>query len=555
MRISLIGVFSTHVAVAPPPGSSSQIVPVRGLDPVAVAPAVLVVLDVVVEEEDVRLLDLVEVASPGYVRRLNDGELQTRQWYSTPCGPRNPRLLCACADSLEQLGERGVRRADRRSDERPRERAFGPAARRRRARGRRVVRMRARRCEDGREGVARIAAAPARSQAAVPLGALLEVSRKAAVHGHVLQQQGEQAGLRASRGLRVGEPCERRRCRSHEVRVHPARRERPGDERRRERGRRPPGGACRAASYQGPVAFGSSRAASGSSSRLPRSAESRSRPSGSSPRGPARGPWTSPPSEAPGRRRRRGSSAPRAAELVEDGVGGSRGVFRRAPELSIRKCAKARFSATGICAVDPRLRGALVEAVAREKPRELQGGLAVHDDQPIEAQVCARLDEERRVGHPHRALRLRRRPARLQPRTRGCTIALSRSRAAASSNTSAPSAMRSSAPRRSTSRPNAASISPSAGLPAPPRPAPPGRGRASAQPRAASRCNTCVLPDAMPPVRPTRSRASPQAAPTAALTVFAISIAIVSGPTPPGTGVSAPATCATSRACTSPTSA
>jgi hypothetical protein len=40
---------------------------------------------------------------------------------------------------------------------------------------------------------------------------------------------------------------------------------------------------------------------------------------------------------------------------------------------------------------------------------------------------------------------------------------------------------------------------------------------------------------------------------SAALTVFAISIAIVSGPTPPGTGVKAPAFSATS-GCTSPTS-
>ena len=46
---------------------------------------------------------------------------------------------------------------------------------------------------------------------------------------------------------------------------------------------------------------------------------------------------------------------------------------------------------------------------------------------------------------------------------------------------------------------------------------------------------------------------SPAAA--AAFTVFAISIAIVSGPTPPGTGVSAPATSATDGSCTSPTSA
>jgi len=39
----------------------------------------------------------------------------------------------------------------------------------------------------------------------------------------------------------------------------------------------------------------------------------------------------------------------------------------------------------------------------------------------------------------------------------------------------------------------------------------------------------------------------------AAFTVFFMSIAIVSGPTPPGTGVSAPATSRTDGACTSPT--
>jgi len=48
---------------------------------------------------------------------------------------------------------------------------------------------------------------------------------------------------------------------------------------------------------------------------------------------------------------------------------------------------------------------------------------------------------------------------------------------------------------------------------------------------------------------------SPQSAFKAARTVFAISISIVKGPTPPGTGVSAAATAATSTACTSPTSA
>ena len=62
---------------------------VRGLDAVAVAPAVLVVLDVVVEDEDVRLLDLVEVPAPGNVGRLDDGELQAQRSYPRARGPRN----------------------------------------------------------------------------------------------------------------------------------------------------------------------------------------------------------------------------------------------------------------------------------------------------------------------------------------------------------------------------------------------------------------------------------------------------------------------------------
>ena len=57
-------------------------------------------------------------------------------------------------------------------------------------------------------------------------------------------------------------------------------------------------------------------------------------------------------------------------------------------------------------------------------------------------------------------------------------------------------------------------------------------------------CST--LPDRYIPTRP-----APRPAPPSS--VFFISIAIVSGPTPPGTGVSAPATSATS-GCTSPTS-
>ena len=49
----------------------------------------------------------------------------------------------------------------------------------------------------------------------------------------------------------------------------------------------------------------------------------------------------------------------------------------------------------------------------------------------------------------------------------------------------------------------------------------------------------------MPPVSATRSMTSRAHPRRAAATVFFSSIAIVSGPTPPGTGVSAPATSAT----------
>ena len=63
-----------------------------------------------------------------------------------------------------------------------------------------------------------------------------------------------------------------------------------------------------------------------------------------------------------------------------------------------------------------------------------------------------------------------------------------------------------------------------------------------------------LLPSIRPMIATPRSAVQPQRRrSSAALTVLAISIAIVSGPTPPGTGVSAPATAATS-GCTSPTS-
>ena len=85
-------------------------------------------------------------------------------------------------------------------------------------------------------------------------------------------------------------------------------------------------------------------------------------------------------------------------------------------------------------------------------------------------------------------------------------------------------------------------------------------------PRRRSASSTWLLPVAMPPVSATFSmriadaaerqaaRTGPPTAlqPRCAVSVFLSSIAIVSGPTPPGTGVSAPATSATA-GCTSPT--
>ena len=44
--------------------------PLMGLDAVAIAPTVLVVLDIIIKDENVSLIDLVEIAAPGDVRGL-----------------------------------------------------------------------------------------------------------------------------------------------------------------------------------------------------------------------------------------------------------------------------------------------------------------------------------------------------------------------------------------------------------------------------------------------------------------------------------------------------
>src|ERR1017187_1016757 len=53
-------------------GNRQPLQAVRGLDLVAVSPAVLVVLDAVVEDEDVGFLNLMKVAAPRYVTRLKN---------------------------------------------------------------------------------------------------------------------------------------------------------------------------------------------------------------------------------------------------------------------------------------------------------------------------------------------------------------------------------------------------------------------------------------------------------------------------------------------------
>ena len=99
---------------------------------------------------------------------------------------------------------------------------------------------------------------------------------------------------------------------------------------------------------------------------------------------------------APGRGRAssRSSSASRPAARL--GRGGS-------PDVSTSKCAKCRFSAIGICAAT-RARAAASSSPSRARSRaELLPGVAVHDDQPVETQVGARLDQQRGVGHDHAA--------------------------------------------------------------------------------------------------------------------------------------------------------
>ncbi len=70
--------------------------------------------------------------------------------------------------------------------------------------------------------------------------------------------------------------------------------------------------------------------------------------------------------------------------------------------MSISRCAKARFSALLHLRFEAGAGRPLVEAVAGSEPGELKGRVAVHDHQPVEPQVRPRLDEQRGVGHPDR---------------------------------------------------------------------------------------------------------------------------------------------------------
>ena len=226
----------------------------------------------------------------------------------------------------------------------------------------------------------------------------------------------------------------------------------------------------------------------------------------------------------------------------------ARSVSSGEPEVSISKCANSRFTALGICA-SIRARAARSSRPSRSRSRgSCSSGAQCTTTRRSKRRWTPALDEERAVGDEHRAAARRRSPRPSAPRRRaraGARCALSRARAEASANTIAARAARSSAPSRVQ---DPVAEGPRSRASASPPGAVTSRATASRssvrQPRAASRRSTCDLPHAMPPVRPTRS--TPRLRPTsaAARTVFAISIAIVSGPTPPGTGVSAPATSA-----------
>ena len=202
-----------------------------------------------------------------------------------------------------------------------------------------------------------------------------------------------------------------------------------------------------------------------------------------------------------------------------------------------------------------RAAASVIPSRAAQAP-ELLRGLAVDDHQPVEPEVHAGLHEQGGVRHQH-GVRARRAQSRASSaRTRGCTIAFKarpRRRVREHDARRAPCG-RWRRPRRGCRGPNAATTSDGRRPPgAITSCATPSRSRVQ-KPGAASRRRHPRLPQAMPPVSPTLSMQRPRR-PHAAATVLLRSMAMVSGPTPPGTGVSAPATSRTEGACTSPTSA
>ena len=110
----------------------------------------------------------------------------------------------------------------------------------------------------------------------------------------------------------------------------------------------------------------------------------------------------------PGPPARGRAAAPRAAQLTRERGGsllGLRGVARAVDE-GVREAPLLGDRHLGL---DPRPRRGLGEPVAVHQPLELLLGAAVHHDQPLEAQVRARLHEQRRVADEHaRAPRLER---------------------------------------------------------------------------------------------------------------------------------------------------
>ena len=310
----------------------------------------------------------------------------------------------------------------------------------------------------------------------------------------------------------------------------------------------------------------------GSSSARPR-APSRGRPRRRSPRGRARasgragrGAARAPAAARPphGTATRRGGAARPARAARAASASAARRCRRRCPRCRPRS-ARSAASPRPASARPSRARAAASSRPSRAmQPAELLLGRAVHDHQAVEAQVHAGLHEER--GVRDHAPRPRRPPAppraAAPPRARaGGRCAFRRSPRRRVGEDHAPQrlavdrcrpapriagAERAPPRRRGRRRPGAIDLV---------RDAVEVEGGEARRRRAARR--TCDFPHAMPPVRPTRSTRTQTRAPARrrASTVFFMSSAMVSGPTPPGTGVSAPATSRTDGACTSPTRA